>query len=341
MKSVALATLFLCMATGCGEAASPPAEQTEFTGAIMGTTYHVKVVGSMTEDESATSARAIEEALKRIDGRMSTYKPDSELSRLNDHPGGEGVTLSEETFGVIALAQRVNQESGGAFDITVGPLVNAWGFGPDSLDHAPQDAELQALKALTGSDKIDLDPANLTVTKAFDGVYCDLSAIAKGYAVDQVAEAVEGRGHTNYMVEIGGEVRTSGKNSGGVPWKLAIEKPVEGDRAIELVVGLSGVSLATSGNYRNFYLADGKRLSHTIDPATGRPVDHQLASASVIHPKCALADAYATALMVLGPEKGMAFAEAQGLAVFLIVHGEDGQLTTRETKSFAGYVVPQ
>lgn len=339
MKSVASATLFLCVLAGCAGPSPAPNDLVEFSGNIMGTSYHIKVAALMSEQESAETASAIEDTLKRIDGKMSTYKPDSELSKLNTAPAGTPVPLSDETFKVFGLALDVNAQSDGAFDITVGPLVNAWGFGPDEPLTPPSDETLKRLAALTGRDKISLDNAAQTVTKAADGVYCDLSAIAKGYAVDMAAETIAGRGYENYMVEIGGEVRTAGQNSAGLPWHIAIEKPLDGERALEEVVGLSGISLATSGNYRNFYITDGKRMSHTIDPKTGRPVEHQLASVSVIYPDCALADAYATTIMVLGPEKGLAFAEERGLAVMLILHGAGEALITRQTPSFTQYVV--
>lgn len=341
VKSVASAALFLCLATGCAPPPPPAPEQVEFTGAIMGTTYHIKVAATMTDPESTDTAKAIEDALKNVDQKMSTYKPDSEVSRVNAVAAGVPVVLSEDTFLVFTLAQQVNQESDGAFDITVGPLVNAWGFGPSGPGKAPDDTQLAELLKLVGPDKIVLDPATRTVTKTADAVYCDPASVAEGYAVDQVAELLQGRAYKDFMVEIGGEVRCSGKNTSGSPWKIAIEKPVEGDRVLQEVVGLTDISLSTSGDYRKFYVVDGKRISHTMDPKTGRPVDHQLASASVLHPNCALADAYSTAIMVLGPEKGLAFAEKLGLPALLIVHGEDGQLTTRETDSFAGYVLPK
>jgi len=336
VKSVAGAALFLLLLVGCNAQVNPE-NTVGFEGGIMGTTYRVSVVGTLDEVAVSAAADAIEGVLQRIDGRMSTYKPDSEISKLNAHVAGESVKLSEETFEVIALAQEVNVKSSGAFDITVGPLVNAWGFGPDELEVAPSDEELQALMALTGPDKITLDSATTSVSKSADDVYCDLSAIAKGYAVDQVATALTALGYKNYMVEVGGEVRTAGVNGRGLPWRIAIEKPVDGERVVEEIVGLTDVSLATSGNYRNFYMADGKRISHTINPRTGRPVEHSLASVSVIHPACALADAYATALMVLGPEEGMAIAEAQGLAVFFIIHGDGDSFVTKQTASFAPY----
>lgn len=336
-KSVALAALFLFVAGGCTPVVNRP-DVVAYSGDIMGTTYHVKVVGGLSDDAMGETAKAIETTLNRVDSRMSTYKPESELSRLNAHPGNEPFEVSAETFKVLEMALEVNAQSDGAFDVTVGPLVNAWGFGPDSIVEAPSDAGLEKLRALSGPGQIHLAPETTSVIKRSDAVYCDLSAIAKGYAVDQVAEALAGLGYAHFMVEVGGEVRTAGLNASGVPWKIAIEKPEDDERVVQDIVGLSGVSLATSGNYRNFYLADGKRVSHTISPRTGRPVDHSLASASVIHPECALADAYATTLMVLGPEAGLAFAEAHGLAVLLIIHGENGGFITRQTPSFAKYV---
>lgn len=340
VKSVASAALFLCMAVGCERSPESTApEQVEFTGEMMGTTYHIKVVGTMSDAEAMAAAEAIEDALKNVDTKMSTYKPDSEVSQVNAAIAGVPVSLSEDTFKVFTLARQVNVESDGAFDITVGPLVNAWGFGPAGPGKTPDDAELAELLKLVGPDKFVLDPAANTLTKTANSVYCDPASVSEGYAVDEVAEVLLTMGYEDFMVEVGGEVRCAGQNANGGPWKIAIEKPVEGDRVIQQVVGLKDISLSTSGNYRKFFVVDGKRISHTMDPKTGRPVEHQLASASVLHPSCALADAYSTAIMVLGPEKGLDFAEKLGLPALLIIHGEDGQLITRETASFAGYVL--
>ncbi|MBX3177417.1 MAG: FAD:protein FMN transferase [Candidatus Hydrogenedentes bacterium] len=336
-KSAALAALLCCLAAGCTRRPPVP-DTTVLSGAIMGTTYHVKVVGELDPAATNSAAAAVDAALQRVDGLMSTYKPDSEISRLNQHGAGEPFPLSEETFAVIALAVEVGAKSGGAFDITVGPLVNAWGFGPEAGRDPPPE-EIARLRALTGPDKLALDAEAKTVTKAEAGVYCDLSAIAKGYAVDRAAAALDALGHANYMVEVGGEVRAAGRNANGVPWRIAIEKPRDYERAVQEVVALDGVSLATSGDYRNFYESGGRRVSHTIDPKTGQPVNHALASASVIHEECALADAYATALMALGPDAGEAFARAHDLAVLFIVHGEGDELLVRETPAFAPYVV--
>lgn len=341
-KSVAPATLFLCLLAGCVEDTAPTGPRLiEFTGAMMGTTYHIKVVADVGDEASSATAMAIEETLKRIDGRMSTYKPDSEVSRLNNAPAGVPVAFSEETFNVFEMGLQVNRESDGAFDITVGPLVNAWGFGPDGPTQNPREDELADLLALVGADKIIMDPVTHTVTKVLDGVYCDPASVAEGYAVDQVAELLQARGYDDHMVEIGGEVRTAGRNASGIPWKIAIEKPIDDDRVIQQVVGISGVALSTSGNYRKFYIVDGRRVSHAIDPKTGRPAEHSLASASVIHPSCALADAYSTVLMVLGPEAGLAFAEKLKLPVLLLIHGENGEVIERQTPEFAQYVLKE
>lgn len=308
----------------------------------MGTQYQVTVVGELDAAATEAAADAIEAALENVDGKMSTYKPDSELSQLNQHPGGEPFSVSAETFEVFRLAGDIAARSGGALDITVGPLVNAWGFGPDGPADAPAEAVIEELLALTGPGQIALDPEAKTVTKADGAVYCDLSAIAKGYAVDKVYEALAALGYENYMVEVGGEVRAAGRNMRGVPWRIAIEKPLEGELAIQEIVGLSGVALATSGNYRNFYRAGDKRISHTINPRTGRPVEHSLASASVIHTECATADAWATAMMVLGPEEGMAVAAEHDLAVSFIIHddgeGDSDAFTVRHSPSFAPYI---
>lgn len=341
VKSVASATLFLYLAAGCAPPADPASEQVEFTGAIMGTTYHIKVAAAMTDPESTGTAKAIEDALKSVDQKMSTYKPDSEVSRLNASPAGVPVTLSDETFEVFEKGLQVNRESDGAFDITVGPLVNAWGFGPEGPAHSPGDDELAALLALVGPDKISLNSETRTVTKAADGVYCDPASVAEGYAVDQVAELLQARGYGDYMVEVGGEVRTAGKNARGASWKIAIEKPVDEGRVIQRVVGISGVSLSTSGNYRKFYIVDGRRVSHAINPKTGHPAEHSLASASVIHPNCALADAYSTAIMVLGEKDGLAFAEKLKLPVLLLIHGEHGDIIEQQTPEFGAYLLEE
>jgi thiamine biosynthesis lipoprotein len=300
----------------------------------MGTSYHVKLLPTSQHTTPQSLEKAVADAIGEVDRAMSTYKQDSELSRLNRHPAGVPFPLSGPLREVFESALEVSRESGGAFDVTVGPLVNAWGFGPDTPEAAPTEAEVAALLDRVGFDKLELTPGGLV--KARDDLYCDLSAIAKGYAVDRVALALDALGITRYMVEIGGEVRTRGLNADGVPWRIAIERPDSGfEREAQRIIGLEDISLATSGDYRIFEIGeDGVRRSHTIDPRTGAPVAHSLASASVLHADCARADAYATALMVLGPEDGMRFAEEHAIAALLLARRSDGTFEEYASPAF-------
>ncbi|MCA9538217.1 MAG: FAD:protein FMN transferase [Myxococcales bacterium] len=316
----------------------PPAARTvtAFRGATMGTTYTVKIAGPALSpaDENALGA-AIDAELEAVNDQMSTWRKTSELSRLNQSESTDPQPASEALRLVIAEALRINKLSGGAFDITVGPLVNAWGFGPGGEHTPPDEATLSGLRARVGPDKLSFDDATGTVRKARADVYVDLSAIAKGHGVDRVAAVLEHRGHGDFLVEIGGEVRVAGKNGDGQTWRVGIEKPDENARDIQEIIALDGGALATSGDYRNFYEKDGVRLSHTIDPRTGRPIAHRLASVSVIAPTCMTADGLATALNVLGPDEGLALAEQQGLAALFIVRETDGRFTERATAPFA------
>lgn len=292
------------------------------SGEALGTFYTITVAKSppgMSEKRARDLADA---TLDRVNQRMSTYLDDSELSRFNRYDQQAPFHLSQETYEVFKTAQTISAESGGAFDVTVGPLVDAWGFGPAPLTKPPDDAEVRALLERTGYEKLTLHPGN-TISKTRPDVYCDLSAIAKGYAVDAVAAAFEKAGISRYMIEVGGEIRVAGRNKNDAPWLLGIEAPKPDVRELYAAVRLEQGALATSGDYRNMYEYEGRMVSHTIDPHTGYPVRHTLASASVIHASCTWADGYATALMALGPEKAEAFAREHGLAVMLLIHDAD------------------
>lgn len=294
----------------------------------MGTTFLVKITpgpDGLEQDTVTTIAQGIESTLADINGKMSTYDPSSELSRFNESESLDPFTVSAETFQVISAAQAISRETDGAFDITVGPLVNAWGFGPDERTlEGPDAAGLNTLLESVGFEKLSLQPEGPHIVKSAPRLRADLSAIAKGYAVDRVAAYVHDQGFADFMVEIGGEVRAAGLNASGVPWRIAIKQPTEEGGAPADIIELADRAMATSGDYENYYEVDGVRLSHTIDPATGRPITHRLASVTVLHEECMYADAYATAIDVMGPERGMAFAEAKGLAVMMIVRGDDG-----------------
>lgn len=327
------------LAAGCAE--PPPPESGEvrgrwtIAGAAMGTTYRVTVVSDADGGPGRSAVEAdVRRVLERIEGRMSHYRPDSELSRFNRARTTEPRPMSGETLQVVAEALAVGRASGGAFDVTVGALVDAWGFGPPGrAPDAPDAAGLAALRTRVGSGLLDVDLAASTLRKRRPDVALDLSAIAKGYAVDAVAARLAERGFGDHLVEIGGELRASGRAERGGPWRVAVERPVPGAEA-QRIVSLTDAAIATSGDYRNHYDLDGARVSHTVDPRTGRPVTHGPLSVSVIAERCSLADARSTALNVLGPDEGYALAVARGWAALFVTGDGTGGFVERETPAF-------
>ena len=299
-------------------------------GATMGTSYRVTVPGAGTADEPRIGA-AVRGELERVDSLMSTYRADSELSRFNRHGSTDPFPLSAETIEVLALARSVGDLTGGAFDVTVGPLVDAWGFGSQAAAAKPSEEELDLLRSATGWTRVALDESGRTAAKADPRIRCDLSGIAKGYAVDRIADSIAGLGFADHLVEIGGEVRAAGTGPGGGPWRLGIERPDETGQLVHRIMRISRGGVATSGDYRNFRVVDGERFSHVLDPRTGRPAAGKVASATVLGPSAARADAFATAMLVLGESEGLALAEREGLAVLLIVR--EGAAGLREASS--------
>ena len=305
--------------------------RTLLAGQTMGTIWSVTLV-----EPDPQARELIQARLDAVNAAMSTWDPTSELSRFNAHQSTEPFALSAETLRVMALAREVSTATEGAFDVTVRPLVAAWGFGAGARvpGAAPEDAELAGIRERVGFELLVLDPTAGTARKRHPQLEVDLSAIAKGFAVDEVARALHELGHERFLVEVGGEVRVSGERPGGGPWHLAIERPEPDGRAIHGVIGLRDQSMATSGDYRNFYEQAGRRLTHIVDPRIGRPVSHGLASVSVVHEDAATADAWATALTVLGPDEGPEVARAEGIAAYFIVRTPSGSYETRTTGSF-------
>lgn len=326
MKSVLLILLFLI--SGCDQS-----ELLTIRGNTMGTTYMVKVVdASEVEQELKTE---IESELHRINLLMSTYTEESELSRLNIAETDTWFTLSSETLKVMTASLRFSQLSGGAFDMTVGPLVNLWGFGPMAgSDEIPSSDAVGRARAKVGYQWVEIDGNRLKKNR---DVYIDLSAVAKGYGVDRLVELLENKGLKNYLVEIGGELRARGQNERQEFWVIAIESPEVAARSLFKALSIEDIAVATSGDYRNFFEIDGKRFSHTIDPLTGYPVEHSLASVSVLAETALLADGWATTLNVMGEEKGMALAEEQNLAALFIIRSEDG-FKEAPSSAFKAYV---
>ncbi len=318
MKLCWLTALWLTLA-----GATASAETLRLRGETMGTTWQVSVAAAPSPAADPLKPR-IEALLERINNLMSTYRPQSELSRLNANSSRDWLPVSQELFTVLSAARDVSVASDGAFDVTVGPLVNLWGFGPQArIDAPPSPAALREVLPRVGYRQLELAASPPRVRKSRGDIYIDLSAIAKGYAVDEVAVLLEHAGIENYLVDIGGEVRARGHNGEGIAWQVGVALPRAERDAIERVLPLTDSALATSGDYRNFFDYQGRRYSHEIEPASGQPVNNDVASVSVLHASCMLADAYATAFMVLGAERGLTLAAREKLRVlFLLREGE-------------------
>ncbi len=309
-----------------------------FSGETEGTTFHIKASKLPEKITVAQLQTQIKTLLDKIDGQMSTYKKDSELSRFNQNLSTDWQPISAELFTVVKEAQKISALSHGAFDITVGGLVNLWGFGPEPMKFtAPAEALIKERLSKIGYQHLSLQEKPLAMKKAVPDLYVDLSAIAKGYAVDQVGLLLEQVGINDYMVEIGGEVRVRGKNNEQQAWQIAIEKPTPNKIMVERIVPLTDIGMATSGDYRNFFEVDGVRFSHTIDPRTGRPITHKLASISVLSATTMEADALATALNVLGPVEGYKLAEQQKIAALFLIKTTQG-FEEKATSAFARFL---
>jgi thiamine biosynthesis lipoprotein len=316
---------------GCGRPSGRA--EVRFAGETMGTTYNVKVARWSQGGRLAELQAAVQAAFDGVNRRMSLYRDDSELTRFNRAHGD--VVLSEDLWRVVAAGQEVAAATDGAFDTTVAPLVARWGFGPAPRGSIPQDEEIRTIRARTGHQALQLDGGRRLACKRRADLELDLGGIAKGYGVDLAAGALDAAGAEHYMVEAGGEVRTRGFNADGQPWRIGIEQPDALPQRARLVVPLSGRAMATSGDYRNYFEADGRRYSHEIDPRTGAPIDHRLCSVTVVAQDCMRADALATAMLVLGPERGVRLAESLGLAAYFVERLASVQYRDRESRAFA------
>ncbi len=329
---------FLAQAVGEG---STVRQVREFRGRTMGTSYMVKVAGSPEIDDDTLRIK-IDAELRSVNDQMSTYLESSEISKFNRSQSTDWFAVSEAFAEVVQTALEISRQTEGAFDVTVGPLVNAWNFGPaERTGEAPDRQTIERLKSQMGYENLQvrLDPPALR--KTIPELQIDLSAIAKGHGVDRVAEMLVELGAGDVFVEVGGEVRTAGDKPGG-PWRVGIQLPDAADETVMvahrmLVNDDAGNAMATSGDYRNFFELAGKRFSHTIDPRTGRPVDHGLASVTVVAPTCMVADAWATALSVLGPQRAGEIASEQGLHVLLATRQDDGTYKLAGTGTLASY----
>lgn len=317
-----LAFLIIGTVVIVGRQKSVPYQHDE--GRIFGTTYHI------TYQSDDNLKKEIEETLKAVDQEFSMFNPQSTVALINE---GKRPTLSDDFLEVYQLAQQVNEESDGAFDITVAPLVNAWGFGFKN-QQMPNNHQIDSLRRLVGMEHVSLAGAKGSQYVRFQRprMMLDFSAIAKGYGTDRVARLLMSHDVANFMVEIGGEVYAKGNSEKRLPWRIGVSKPVDDPdndaQELETVLNVTNQAMATSGNYRNFYYKGGRKYAHTIDPKTGRPVQHSLLSATVLAPTCAEADAYATSFMVMGLDKARQVLERKKqLQAYFIYQNAQGGLS--------------
>lgn len=291
----------------------------ELHGETMGTTYMVKIYNPPRFESDV--AIEVDAELRKVNDQMSTYLKSSEISRFNDSDSTDWFDVSEETAEVVGAALEISEATAGAFDVTIGPLVNVWSFGPDpKTNEIPSDAVITSLRESVGYKKLAVRNDPPALKKSVPSLKVDLSSIAKGHGVDRVVERLADLGAKNVFVEIGGEVRVSGSKD-GQPWKVGIQNPQAADGGAMSLAAAHPIldqAMATSGDYRIYFEVDGKRYSHTIDPRTGRPIDHDLASVSVIADTCMKADGWATAINVLGADEGIKVAAEQDLDVLVI-----------------------
>lgn len=331
-----LLVALVAMLSACG-AGVDESVTLELSGRTMGTRYNVQVVSlpeGVTQDALGADIRAL---LTDINAKMSTYDAESEISSFNRYEGDDWFTVSAETAAVVAKAQAISAATRGAFDVTVGPLVNLWGFGPESaLAAMPPDAVIENAISRIGYQKLSVQTEPPALKKSEPSLYVDLSAIAKGYAVDRICELLTARGVGDFLVDIGGELRVQGKNGAGKRWRVAVENPLQ-EREPYTVFQISEGAVATSGNYRNYFEVGGQRFSHTIDPRTGRPVTHALLSVTVVADDAMTADAWATALIVLGEREGLSVAQENDLAALLLSKGGN-KLVPAETVPMKAYL---
>lgn len=321
------ATIFF---TGCDNAPdaakTPVAAPVVLEGKTMGTFWRVSVVGVDAKSASALQTK-IQTQLDADDQLLSTYKNDSALMRFNQSKSLSPWPVNEAMADIVTSALRIGQKTQGAMDITVGPLVNLWGFGPDKQSvQIPTQAQIDAAKANSGLQHLTVinQAKQQYLQKDLPDLFIDLSTVGEGYAADHLAQLMEREGIARYLVSVGGALNSRGMNAEGHPWRVAIQKPTDRENAVQAVVDINGHGISTSGSYRNYYELNGKRLTHVIDPQTGRPIEHNLVSVTVIAPTALEADGWDTGLMVLGTEKAKEVVRREGLAVYMIIKEGEG-----------------
>ncbi|WP_027896812.1 FAD:protein FMN transferase [Zestomonas thermotolerans] len=320
MSRAWLALLMLGLVlTGCGR----PVE--EFGGPTMGSRYSLKYLAGGGVPERARLKAEVEAILAEVDAQFSTWRSDSWVSRFNQLPAGACAAAPATVRALVRFGAELAERSEGAFDLTVEPLRELWGFGPQSRgERVPSAQEIAAARTQIGYRQLRLEGERLCKATALQ---LDFDSIAAGHAVERIAARLEALGVDSYLLDVTGELKVRGRKADGSPWRVAIEAPRDDRREAQRVLALDGYGLSTSGDYRNYFEVDGRRYSHTLDPRSGAPVAHDLASVTVVDRSALVADGLSTLLMVLGPQRGLAFAEEQGIAALFVRRGADGFVT--------------
>src|SRR5690554_4496938 len=302
----------------------------EIYGSTMGSTYSIKWVADADSLPAEEVKQQVEEMLEEFEEAASTWRPHSLLSRFNAAPAGTCEQMPQSILDLVTLAEELHEQSGGGFDITLGPLMRLWGFHGDGEPRIPDATAIDEAMKRTGQEHLHVRGRQLCKDRALE---VDISGIAAGYMVDRVAERLIAMGIESYMVELTGELRADGLKPGGLPWRIAVEEPRDESRVAQLVLPLRGYSVSTSGDYRNFFEQDGMRYSHTFDPVSGSPVLQDLAAVTVLHPSAAWADGLSTVLLVKGSEQGWEYAKQHDLAALFVIRDGDG-FVSRSTPRF-------
>lgn len=311
---------------GCGEKIE------EFGGPTMGSHYSLKYLAGEGTPAPAALKAEVDSLLAEVDQQMSTWRTDSDISQFNRLPAHSCRVMPAAVLELVRAGDELSRESDGAFDLTLQPLLDLWGFGAQSRgERIPSAEEIAAARERTGHQHLRIDGQQLCKDAA---VQLDLNSIAAGYTVERIAKRLGELGVSSYLLDVTGEVRAAGRKPDGAPWRIAIEAPRDDQQVAQKVLRLDGLGVSTSGDYRNYFEAGGRRYSHTLDPQTGAPISHRLASVTVVDPSTLRADGLSTVLMVLGPERGYAFAEQAEVAAFFVTRTDQG-FATRATPAFA------
>jgi thiamine biosynthesis lipoprotein len=327
MGRVGVFVLLFGLLSGCGDGDS----MESFGGPTMGSTWSIKYVRQAGAPHQEEVRGEVEKILAEVDRQMSTYRSDSDIERFNQLPANRCQKMPASILELVRVGEQLSVQSDGSFDLTVAPLLNLWGFGPQAReDKVPTAQALADARQRVGHGHLRIDGNQLCKDAA---VEVDFNSIAAGYAVDTIAAKLEALGIHNFLVEVTGELKASGMKPDGSPWRIALEEPRDDQQVAERIVAIDGYGLSTSGDYRNYFEQGGKRYSHTFDARTGAPVSHTLASVTVIHPSALMADGLSTLLLILGPERGWDYAEKHDVGAFFVIRADTG-FVTRASHAF-------